>query len=278
MERRKVLTGCDPGEGEMIKQTFMRLVLGGLFALSFTSVPASPIVAGDDVIPNSVGAFTLTIFDPFFPGGFTEKIDLMSSAAQIVHRDAQVGTTIDTEIVSLDLVGASVNVGPVTVRVGDRNDGFGGDHPQHPVPAGAPVQEGPSLGQITNVVQNPGDPGFGSGDPSSFVSGDSFFDVFFEIDTAGMTFYNRDAFRLEATIFCLPPIGSGCFGPNAYRLVGPPVDLFIRQGPNNTTGDPLVGMVGSASDHHTPIPEPVTFALMALGLAGMRLRRTRRFV
>ena len=221
---------------------------------------ANEIVAGDDYFA-SIGAFTLEIFEPFFPGGFIEVILLNSEGTlAMVHRDMQVGDnpgTIDTEIVSLDLFGVSANVGPVHLRVGDRVDSHSG-HPVGPGPEPfAPVQFSPTLGQIQNV-QTAG----GSDQPSAFISGDSFFDVFFEIDAGGMTFYNRDPFILEAEIFSLPPLGTSYYPWED-------VDLFLMYSGMPDPGDPLVGRISSASSHHTPVPDPAsTVLLLLMGLTG----------
>ncbi len=155
---------------ERIIKTGTTVFMGMVISLFFIiDAFALPIVAGDDTFP-SVGEIEITTLpNPFSIPVFNETIHLDSMGTfATVHRDEQVGDTIDTEIVSLDLFGTSTNVGPMHVRVGTGN--------------AVPVTAGPSLGQILNVLQDPSDPGYPIGAPSSFLSGDSFFDVFFEID------------------------------------------------------------------------------------------------
>lgn len=205
---------------------------------------ATSIVDGDDIFP-SVGEITITLFDDLGglqPGfvGFTETIALDSGGTvATVHRDTQVGDTIDTEIVSLDLFGTSVNVGPTHIRAGTGN--------------GVAMA---STGQITNVVQNPLDPGFATGNPSSFASGDSFFDVFFEIDVQnfGITLSNQNPVTVAANnIGRLPPIGE------LYEHTGGGIIIGFQ------TND--VGQVEAVI--HKPTPEPSTWLLFVVGIGGI---------
>jgi hypothetical protein len=210
---------------------------------------AAPIVAGDDYLVDSSGRMTITIFGP---GGFTEVVKLTQPpGAATIHRDAQVGTTIDTEIVSLDLVGTSVHVGPIATRVGAANG----------------VVEGPSVGVVINVVQDEDDPGYPFGDPSSFESGLSSFDVLFEIDFAGGTLYNKIPHTLGPLLITeLPPLRYDYFCPLAFPLF---MDIGVL-GDHSDDGE----AVGEASAlHHTP--EPATLGLLALGGMGA-LRRRRK--
>lgn len=221
-------------------------IVGVLYlALSLGEVTASPIEAGYDVFP-SIGMIEITTL-PNSLGIpiFTETISLKSTTTQaIVHRDEQVGNVIDTELVSLDLFGSSINLGPLHVRVGTGN--------------AIPVSMGPSLGRIENVVQDLLDPGFSTGDPSSFFSGDSFFDVFFEIDVAGVTIFNAIPARIEASIEEIPPIGA------EYVKIGSLFGWIIGQDP--LTDAPIIEIVNVT---HTPIPEPTTMLLFGSGLIGL---------
>ena len=213
---------------------------------------AGVIVAGTDTAPASHSAFTINV------GGSSETINLTSGPFDI-KREQQTGDgsggpgdTIDTEIVSLSLFGTSVNLGNLTIRVGN----------------GAGVQESGTFGQVTNVVSAPPGSTVLVG-PDAFISGDSFFDVFFEIDTVLGTFYNRTPHRLEATgITQLPPFGAIHFPPAE-------VDIFLRVGATNSViNDPFVGTVGGT---HTVTPEPGTFVIWSSFLVlGATCRRRKR--
>lgn len=244
------------------------LLAGLLVAAAFSMVSfsrAAVIVAGVDTVPLSTAQMTIEIFpNLFFPAGFVEVTNLNSGPFDI-HRQTQQGDGsgtvndfIDTEILDLTLTGTSVNVGPFSVRIGAANG----------------VQEAPTLGQVTNVVSAP----IGTFDPvgpGAFVIGDSFFDVFFEIDVVvsgnPMTFYNRDPHVLEAPgITELPPVDTH-FPPFQS------VPIYWRLGATNSLGDPLIGAV--LGDHTTLIPEPTTFALAAMSVLSLGCvvwRRRRR--
>ncbi len=208
------------------------------------------VIAGTDTVTNSSAAFTIQINDPFFPGGFSELIPLTSGPFTIVRQqqqglgDGSAGSFIDTEILGLTLIGTSINVGPMMARIGADNS----------------VQQGPTLGQITNVVSAPiGLPVLVG--PGDFISGNSFFDVFFEVDVAGSTFYNRTPHTLSLpNIDSLPPSGS-----HIPPALSPPVALFRRMGAFNSLTDP---QVGTASGIHT-VPEPSSMFLLVSGLLAL---------
>lgn len=104
------------------------------------------------------------------------------------------GTDIQTEIVAMSLSGSDPLLGEVIVR--ERADKQ-------------------SLGKITNVVASGG----------NFVSGDSYFDVFYEVEIpdAGLTLNTGNIpMRMEATITQLPPAGEIYFPPPT----APPLQLF----------------------------------------------------
>ncbi|MCP5517494.1 MAG: hypothetical protein H7A45_09595 [Verrucomicrobiales bacterium] len=223
------------------------LILAGL-----PDAEAATIVAGDDLLYSTTGKVTITINNAFIPGGLYEVIDLVQiNPPAIVHRDAQVGTTIDTEIVSLELAGTSSTLGPLTVRVG----------------AGLGVVEGPTLGQVTDVVQNPADPGFPTGDPSSFQSGKSYFNALFEIDTSLGVAYNKIPHQLgPVPISSLPP--DPIYYPSPASL-----PLWLDIGTiGDHSDDVQIGMIGPI--FHTP--EPDSYALIAVaGLLGFGVYRRR---
>lgn len=215
------------------------------------------VIAGTDTPGSSSALFTIQINNPFFPGGFNETVSMISGPFSIVRQqqqglgDGTAASFIDTEILGLTLFGTSANVGPMMVRIGADNG----------------VQQAPTLGQITNVVSNPiGLPVLVG--PSDFVSGNSFFDVFFEVDTAGGTFYNRVPHSLILpNITSLPPNGIHVPPP----LV-PSVPLYRRMGAVNSLTDPEVGF---ASGVHI-VPEPSSMFLLATGLLALVTHRLRK--
>jgi hypothetical protein len=239
------------------------------FALHPLQAIADPIVAGDDYF-SSTSEIMLTLYDDLgglMPGfvGFANQMISMNSGDTLamVHRDAQVGDNpgiIDTEIVALDLFGNVVipilGIAPMHLRVGDRDD----DHPGHPDPLAPPevnldpllaVQQGGSFGKITDVFTEAGD-----NSPDAFISGKSWFDVFFEIDVMGMTFYNKEPKEMgPEEITSLPPWGT------TYE---PPNDIEIYM-----LGDPTDTPVGKVLADHTVVPEPSTLLLLGFGLAGL---------
>ncbi len=215
------------------------------------------IAAGVDTPSASTAVFTYSIL-----GDPETTLDLESGPFDI-HREEETGYTvpgdgtgfIDTEIKDLTL---TENGGPFTIRIGQDNGVLGGAGFWGGV--GGPT--GQTLGRIENVVTN------GGTLPSDFISGDSYFEVFFEVDVAGMTLYNRDPHILTAPgITNLPPLGDVHFPPTA------PVDLYLRLGQINSPSDPIVGQ---ARGDHTLAPEPSSLALLGLACVGFFGYRRRR--
>ncbi len=244
----------------MKKSACLSVLVCILTILYYSEVNGGVIMAGSDCV-TSVATHTLQIFGP---GGFTETINLSSGGFNINRLQAQglgdgtPASFINTEIKGLTLTGTSINVGSLTTRIGADNG----------------VQEGATLGQIQNVLTlTPGSPTLVA--PTDFVSGNSFFDVFFEIDVAGMTFYNKsiDPLNMSSFITSIPPIG-------AVHTSSGFVSLFQRVGAINNNADPLVGalLVGSHTLSVTPCPEPASFALLGVGFmaAGVVSRRRLR--
>ena len=109
-------------------------------------------------------------------------------------------TDIQTEMVQLELSGDGGDLGPITIRLrGDMR----------------------SMGTIENVVAE---------ENGDFVSGDSFFDLFLEIEIGdgGLLLNSQDtALRLDAgAIDELPPLGTDYLPPPS----APPVPLFDENG------------------------------------------------
>ena len=235
----RVITHFRKGEWEM---RALLLVVCLLASLNHSVAFCGIIVAGTDTPSGSTAVFTIHLDNSIVSGGFTQTIDLSSGAFSIV-RQQQTGTTINTEIMGLTFHGTS-DAGAVTVRVGSDNG-----------------VANATLGQITNVVT--ATPGSTLVGPSDFVSGDSSFNVYFEVDVAGITLYNKDPHVLVALgITHLPPVGSTHFPPAT-------VNLYLKG------GDPNV-VVGYAGGTHTIIPEPSSFLLYGLGAVGLLATNFRR--
>jgi hypothetical protein len=106
---------------------------------------------------------------------------------------------VDTELVQLDLVGASPLLGPVRATV-------------------SPT--GPSTGMIEENINNT--PGLLDVDPFAPGTADSFFDVFFEIELGGQPLNNWAPVRLDG-LLTFKPAGHGdvYFGPGGVDLIDP---------------------------------------------------------
>ena len=144
-------------------------------------------LTGEDTFPSGG---SITLLPPVVPA---PEIVILSSAGlpdAIVTRQQQSGDVIETEMVSLELTGTSPSGIPVSVKVGSS---FG-------LPA--------SRGEITNIVRDA---------DGGFKSGDSFFDVFFEVEVGGISASNEEAVHLEASapITSLPPNDPDQTDPNA---------------------------------------------------------------
>ncbi len=147
------------------------------------------------------GTITLDVDDTTCADGI--ELDLASAfGAAVVELPAPpytAGETIHTEMVQMELSADGGALGPITLR--ERDDVT-------------------SPGEVQNVVVDDATGGF--------VSGDSFFDVFIEVELTetGTTLNTGDTpFRLDAgTITELPPLSSDYFPPPSSA----PVPLFTE--------------------------------------------------
>lgn len=146
------------------------------------------------------GTITLDLEDTDCTGGM--DLDLASAGfdSAVVELDPApytTGTDIQTELVQLEL---AVDLGGPfgQIIIGERDDKQ-------------------STGLIQNVIAD---------DNGDFVSGDSFFDIFIEVEIVGMELEldtGDTPFRLDAgTIIELPPLGTDYLPPPS----SPPVELF----------------------------------------------------
>jgi len=181
---------------------FGLVLLSLLIALSFSNPTAQADPIEVDHFPHSRAM--VEIQTPFGPdtvslsGPTTVEVDLGSLA----DADADGREEIQTEIVQMELTGTSALLGPVTLRLRD--------------PAKHPFQR--SLGEMeenNNVqagrldllgdnpplcVEHPSPPHNCVG-----TTADSFFDVFFEVEAAGMVLHNHTPKHMATTITHKPP-------------------------------------------------------------------------
>jgi hypothetical protein len=217
-----------------------------LAVLAARPAKADLIVAGDtNLTGTAIMDLTLLPNTPFNPGSTPITLTGVSGYGTItLHRDAEVGNSIQIPSLagglfygSNPLLGSYVfgNIPPLT----------GADF----------------SGVITNVVQDPSDPGFATGQPSSFRSGNfsfggnSFGFEFLSGPAAGITLFTDPTvpFSFSATFDGLPPSQGTVLqnsGPNALNVL-------------------YNGIVVAQSTDRTivlqSVPEPGSLALCGIG-------------
>jgi hypothetical protein len=239
-------------------RVFVLLAFGLLGLFAATPVRAEPIVPGSITVSvfnqQSIELFAGT---PFNPGTEAITITVLASGSLTVNYSAQVGNVINIDV-SSHLSGVFPS-------------------PLPPIPfelfAGTPDLS-PSLGVISNVVQDPNDPGFATGAASSFVSGDSSTIAFFkQVLPDGTTIYSDPdpAAIFTASLTGLPyPPGTTFVSPerlNLYLQVGPGFD---------PTRDPIIGQ--SFNRFLVVVPEPSSAAMLLIGMGALAggIRRSHR--
>jgi hypothetical protein len=228
-----------------VKQAVVALSL--LTILNGSIAQAEPIGAGTTVLPGTaIMDLTLLPGTLFNPGPDPITLTGVSGVGEItLDRDAQLGSTITISSLSGGYVFG--NIAPLT----------GADF----------------SGSITNVVQNPSDPGYATGQPSSFESGNfslggpSFgFEFLSPGPLQGVTLFTDPAtpFSFSSTFDGLPP-SAGTILENS----GPDALNVIYDGPLSG-GTPVV--VAQSSNRMIvlgSVPEPSSIALLAAGAIGL---------
>ena len=135
---------------------------------------------------------------------------------------------------------------------------------------------GTGSGVILSVIQDPNDPGFPTGEPSSFLSGDLAVSATFGLritggPAAGAELFTKDPVTFAGVFDGLPPsVGTTVVSPGA-------IDIFTA----NPMGGPDLLVAVSTNRRIATIPEPSAFTLAGVGLIGLafawRYRRRRRF-
>jgi hypothetical protein len=117
---------------------------------------AAPIVAGPTTYPTiAIQDIVLFANTPINPGPELVIPGLSGVDVFGINREEQVGSTIEfNSLIGGRYLGSLPGIGDYAFGI------VGG------------LTEADYSGQLTNVVQNPADPGFAAGDPSSFVSGE----------------------------------------------------------------------------------------------------------
>lgn len=232
-------------------------VLGSIW-FSVGVAHAAPIIAGVDNNP-SIAVQNIDLFPgtPFNPTGSTITITLSARGSFTQTRDAQTGNTINWGL-SADFKGtlpAPLPAIPFDIVAGS---------------LGLPA----STGTIDNVVQNPLDPGFGTGQPSSFVTGDVTVNTFFALVAAG-----------GAVVLYSDPADAAVFTGVQHGLPGRPGDVFsspdrvniyLETGPGfDTSRDLLIGQSFNRTVTITPEPSTLALAFSAAAIFGVVALRRR---
>ena len=210
---------------------------------------AGPIQSGQFTVEvalrQSVELFPGT---PFNPGPTSLTVQADAKGVLTVTRQQQVGSTI--------LTSPFAHLSGVFPA------------PLPPIPyeifAGTPDLI-PSQGVISNVVQNPLDPGFATGDPSSFVSGDFREEAYFkQVLPGGTTIYSDPN---TAAIFTAHLTGLPYREGTTFTSPGR-LNLYLQLGPGfDPTRDLLIGQ--SFDRTLTVVPEPTSLGLLAAGVLGL---------
>ena len=147
------------------------------------------------------------------PGGSDYSTTLNLAGPAVVKRGAPVPVgmqfMIEMEMLEMSLTGTDPLLGPVTLRESELLA---------------------SRGRITTP-------------PAPFFPAESFFDIFFEIDVAGITAFNKatDDYKMSSTITAIPPVGSTYVGASM---------LLYRKGINEGV---VIGRILNASHTVGPV-------------------------
>lgn len=233
------------------------VVFGLAWLLPNAAARSEPIVPGSFTVQVFKEQFVeLFAGTPFNPGTEPITVRVLASGTLTVDYSGQVGDEI------------------VTTPTAHLTGVF--PSPLPPIPfeifAGTPDLP-PGRGVISGIVQDPDDPGFPVGDPSSFVSGEFREEAYFkQVLPDGTTIYSdpNQAAIFTASLTGLPyPPGTTFVSPER-------VNLYLQVGPGfDPTRDPVIGQ--SFGRTLTVVPEPSAALSLLIGSAalagGLRWRR-----
>ena len=248
-------------DGWKAKSLVCKVLLIGLVGLGANQrTEAEEIQAGATTF-FAQALLDVTIFDSASINPTGEELffdDLSGFSSATIFREQQVGSTITISgLEGWAFEGSNV--------LGDFRFGIVG-----------PFDGNDYSGAFTNVQQDPNDPGFPTGDPSSFVSGDYFvsgtgFGVEFTSGPLTGIILSTDpsqVLEFESVFDGLPP------SPGTLISTTPGSDQFLDLYLSNANGD-LLELVGTTSDRRiVVVPEPSSMLVIGLGgIAGLAFRR-----
>lgn len=238
----------------MTRCVFLLAVIISILSTAEVAIPA-PIQAGTATYEYT-NSFLTRLYPgtPFNPG--TEAIDVPVVSTGLFTQvwNQQVGDTISDELTSIRQVGELPGDPPVPFTI------LGGTLETPNL--------GPFAGNISSIIQDPSNPGFDSGAPSSLQSG--FRRVggpFAQILIDGTYLYTVDDYVFEANVAGLPfPVGTQFVGTDDSNL-----EVRVRLGDEiDPVNDPVVGLAlsGGIVEITRVVPEP-TSVLLAIGCVGI---------
>ncbi len=234
--------------GNLVRTGLATLLIGAALA---APSEATPIVAGTTVLPGeAIQDITLLPNTVFNPTSSSILISGVTGYGEItLNRDAEVGNTITISSLAGGLFYGSNSVLGSYV--------FGN------IP---PLTGADFSGVITNVVQNPSDPGYATGQPSSFQSGDfsfggaSFGFEFLSAPLTGVTLFTDPStpFSFSSTFDGLPP-SAGTVLMNSGTDV---LDVLLNGQPVAESSNRRIIILGS-------VPEPSSLVLSSMATIGV---------
>lgn len=237
----------------MTRSLTFSLVTSALITMvAFTNGKAAPIVAGDTTFfGEAIQDVTIYGGTVFNPGAQFTLYGLSGDGYFTIDRQAESGNSIAFSGVSAFYAGSYPGLGSYT---------FG---------SGGTVGLGSFSGTIDNVTQNPNDPGYASGEASSFASGDYTANIAsFYFQLANGTILETGSCTLTATLDGLPP-------RSPTVLQQSPIDdnpIYLGDPANGI----LVGFTTNATINLEGVPEPSSLVLLAAGIVGMGIRHRKR--